>query len=39
VIDPIAPRYNALLKSEVVPLTIAEAKEERKMVPRHPKVR
>lgn len=37
-IDPISPRYMALLKSEVVPLTISEAKEEKKMVPRHPKV-
>ena len=38
VIEPISPRYMALLKSEVVPLTVAGAMEERKMVPKHPKV-
>ena len=28
----------ALLKSEVVPLTVTEAKEEGKMIAKHPKV-
>ena len=38
VIDPISPRYTALLKSEVVPLHIIGAVEEGKMCPKHPKV-
>jgi hypothetical protein len=38
VIDPIAPRYTALVKSEVVVMTIDGAKEEMKMQPKHPKV-
>lgn len=38
VIDPVSPRYIALLKSELVPLHLPEAKEEMKMKPKHPKV-
>ena len=38
VIDPIAPRYTALLKAEVVTMVIEGAKEEIKMQPKHPKV-
>ncbi|KAG7466074.1 hypothetical protein MATL_G00160980 [Megalops atlanticus] len=37
VIDPVAPRFTALLASEVVPVSIPEAKEEMKEVARHPK--
>ncbi|XP_064394534.1 bifunctional glutamate/proline--tRNA ligase-like isoform X2 [Halichondria panicea] len=37
VIDPVSPRYIALLKSELVPLHLPEAKEEMKMKPKHPK--
>uniref|UniRef100_A0A671N8F5 Bifunctional glutamate/proline--tRNA ligase-like n=1 Tax=Sinocyclocheilus anshuiensis TaxID=1608454 RepID=A0A671N8F5_9TELE len=37
VIDPIAPRYTALLSSQVVPVCISEAKEEMKEVAKHPK--
>ncbi|KAJ7378547.1 Bifunctional glutamate/proline--tRNA ligase [Desmophyllum pertusum] len=37
VIDPIAPRYTALRKNEVVPVFIPEAKEEVKDCPLHPK--
>uniref|UniRef100_A0A9J7ZFV2 Bifunctional glutamate/proline--tRNA ligase n=1 Tax=Cyprinus carpio carpio TaxID=630221 RepID=A0A9J7ZFV2_CYPCA len=37
VIDPIAPRYTALLNSQVVPVCISEAKEEMKEVAKHPK--
>ncbi|CAI8048419.1 Bifunctional glutamate/proline--tRNA ligase, partial [Geodia barretti] len=37
VIDPVAPRYTALLKSEVVTMVIAGTKEEMKLHPRHPK--
>ncbi|XP_038616889.1 bifunctional glutamate/proline--tRNA ligase [Tachyglossus aculeatus] len=37
VIDPIAPRYVALLQSEVVPVNIPEAQEEIKEVAKHPK--
>ena len=39
VIDPIAPRYTALLKPEVVTMEIAGAKEEMKLHPLHPKVK
>ncbi|XP_059690045.1 bifunctional glutamate/proline--tRNA ligase [Gavia stellata] len=37
VIDPVAPRYTALLKDAVVPVNIAEAQEEMKEVAKHPK--
>ena len=37
-IDPIAPRYTALLKSETVSLHIGGVTEEKKMVAKHPKV-
>ncbi|XP_066236395.1 bifunctional glutamate/proline--tRNA ligase [Saccopteryx leptura] len=37
VIDPVAPRYVALLKKEVVPVNIPEAREEMKEVAKHPK--
>nr|XP_058947163.1 bifunctional glutamate/proline--tRNA ligase-like [Pocillopora verrucosa] len=37
VIDPIAPRYTALSKSDVVPVYIPEAQEEIKLCPLHPK--
>ncbi|XP_058947163.2 bifunctional glutamate/proline--tRNA ligase [Pocillopora verrucosa] len=37
VIDPIAPRYTALSKSDVVPVYIPEAQEEMKLCPLHPK--
>ncbi|ESO85454.1 hypothetical protein LOTGIDRAFT_154947 [Lottia gigantea] len=37
VIDPIVPRYTALLKDDVVPLIIKEAKTESKQVAAHPK--
>lgn len=37
VIDPIAPRYTALLKSEVVAIFIPEAQEEMNECPLHPK--
>lgn len=38
VIDPVAPRYVALLKKDVVPVNIPEAQEEMKEVAKHPKV-
>lgn len=38
VIDPIAPRYTALQKNEMVPILIPAAKEEMKECPLHPKV-
>ncbi|XP_053488501.1 bifunctional glutamate/proline--tRNA ligase [Ictalurus furcatus] len=37
VIDPVAPRYSALLSSQVVPISISDAKEEMKEVAKHPK--
>ncbi|XP_041109091.1 bifunctional glutamate/proline--tRNA ligase-like isoform X3 [Polyodon spathula] len=37
VIDPVAPRYTALLKDEVVPVNILAASEEYKEVAKHPK--
>ncbi|MGH0156415.1 UNVERIFIED_CONTAM: hypothetical protein FKN15_052242 [Acipenser sinensis] len=37
VIDPVAPRYTALLKDEVVPVNIPAASEEYKEVAKHPK--
>ncbi|CAM5102705.1 unnamed protein product [Eretmochelys imbricata] len=37
VIDPVAPRYTALLKDEVVTVTVPEALEEMKEVAKHPK--
>ncbi|XP_004613070.2 bifunctional glutamate/proline--tRNA ligase isoform X2 [Sorex araneus] len=37
VIDPVAPRFVALLKREVVPVNIPEAREEMKEVAKHPK--
>lgn len=38
VIDPVAPRFVALLKREAVPVNIPEAREEMKEVAKHPKV-
>lgn len=38
VIDPVAPRYVALLKKEVVPVDIPGVQEEKKEVAKHPKV-
>lgn len=38
VIDPIAPRYTALEKDCIVPLTLEGAKVEYKTIPKHPKV-
>lgn len=38
VIDPVAPRYVALLKKEVIPVNIPGALEEKKEVAKHPKV-
>ncbi|XP_077878966.1 bifunctional glutamate/proline--tRNA ligase isoform X3 [Ictidomys tridecemlineatus] len=37
VIDPVAPRYVALLKKEVIPVNVLEAQEEMKEVAKHPK--
>ncbi|KAM7050064.1 bifunctional glutamate/proline--tRNA ligase isoform 2-T2 [Molossus nigricans] len=37
VIDPVAPRYVALLKKEAIPVHIPEAQEEMKEVAKHPK--
>ncbi|XP_063040031.1 bifunctional glutamate/proline--tRNA ligase [Engraulis encrasicolus] len=37
VIDPVAPRFTALAESQVVPITIPEAKEEMKEAAKHPK--
>lgn len=37
VIDPVAPRYTALLKSQVVPVNISEAEEGVTQVAKHPK--
>ncbi|XP_076096577.1 bifunctional glutamate/proline--tRNA ligase-like isoform X2 [Mytilus galloprovincialis] len=37
VIDPIVPRYTALLKDDVVPVTMKGAIESMKQVPKHPK--
>ncbi|XP_061481150.1 bifunctional glutamate/proline--tRNA ligase isoform X3 [Rhineura floridana] len=37
VIDPVAPRYIALLKDEVVAVNVPEAQEEMKDVAKHPK--
>ncbi|XP_054836710.1 bifunctional glutamate/proline--tRNA ligase isoform X4 [Eublepharis macularius] len=37
VIDPVAPRYTALLKDEVVTVNVLEAQEEVKEVAKHPK--
>ncbi|KAJ6666893.1 hypothetical protein lerEdw1_018895 [Lerista edwardsae] len=37
VIDPVAPRYTALLKDEVVAVNVPEAQEEVKEVAKHPK--
>ncbi|KAM4903962.1 bifunctional glutamate/proline--tRNA ligase [Sylvia borin] len=37
VIDPVAPRYTALLKDAVIPVNIPEAQEEVKEVAKHPK--
>ncbi|KFP87297.1 Bifunctional glutamate/proline--tRNA ligase, partial [Acanthisitta chloris] len=37
VIDPVAPRYTALLKDAVVPVNIPEAQEEMKEAAKHPK--
>lgn len=38
VVDPIVPRYTALLKSSVVPLHVDGATEGTKLVDKHPKV-
>uniref|UniRef100_UPI003AAB287B bifunctional glutamate/proline--tRNA ligase isoform X1 n=1 Tax=Centroberyx gerrardi TaxID=166262 RepID=UPI003AAB287B len=37
VIDPVAPRYTALSSSYVVPVSVAEAKEQMKEAAKHPK--
>ncbi|XP_068795979.1 bifunctional glutamate/proline--tRNA ligase isoform X6 [Struthio camelus] len=37
VIDPVAPRYTALLRDAVVPVNVPEAQEEMKEVAKHPK--
>uniref|UniRef100_A0A8D0CJ94 Bifunctional glutamate/proline--tRNA ligase n=1 Tax=Scleropages formosus TaxID=113540 RepID=A0A8D0CJ94_SCLFO len=37
VIDPVAPRYTALLESQVVPVSIPEAQQEVKEAAKHPK--
>ncbi|XP_078085886.1 bifunctional glutamate/proline--tRNA ligase [Mustelus asterias] len=37
VIDPVAPRYTALLQNDVVPVNLPGAKEEMKDVAKHPK--
>ncbi|CAK6442203.1 unnamed protein product [Pipistrellus nathusii] len=37
VIDPVAPRYIALLKKEVIPVHVPDAPEEMKQVAKHPK--
>ncbi|XP_058021418.1 bifunctional glutamate/proline--tRNA ligase isoform X3 [Ahaetulla prasina] len=37
VIDPVAPRFTALLKDEIVTVNIPEAQEEMKEVAKHPK--
>ncbi|XP_056623093.1 bifunctional glutamate/proline--tRNA ligase isoform X2 [Triplophysa dalaica] len=37
VIDPVAPRYTALVSSQVIPVFVSEAKEEMKEVAKHPK--
>ncbi|KAM9317202.1 bifunctional glutamate/proline--tRNA ligase [Gastrophryne carolinensis] len=37
VIDPVAPRYTALLKSQVVPVNVSEAQEGVNEVAKHPK--
>ena len=39
VIDPVAPRYNALLKEQVVPVTVHGAQEASQEYPKHPKVK
>jgi hypothetical protein len=39
VIDPIVPRYTALLKEEVVPVHVKDASTGVMQKPRHPKVR
>uniref|UniRef100_A0A7M5TTE7 Glutamyl-tRNA synthetase n=2 Tax=Clytia hemisphaerica TaxID=252671 RepID=A0A7M5TTE7_9CNID len=36
-IDPVAPRYNALLKNDVVPVNVNNANESSTKYPRHPK--
>lgn len=38
VIDPVAPRYVALLKKEAVLVNVPGAQEEKKEVAKHPKV-
>lgn len=38
VIDPVAPRYVALLKKEVIPVHVPGVQEEMKEVAKHPKV-
>ncbi|XP_070181342.1 bifunctional glutamate/proline--tRNA ligase-like isoform X2 [Littorina saxatilis] len=37
VIDPVVPRFTALLKEEVVPVNVAAAKVQSKDLPKHPK--
>lgn len=39
VIDPIAPRFTALLKDDVIPVTVNGATEKVEQVQKHPKVR
>lgn len=36
-IDPVAPRFNALLKKDVVPVNVKEASESSAKYPKHPK--
>jgi len=38
VIDPVVPRYTALLKSDMVPINIEGATDANKMCSKHPKV-
>jgi len=38
VIDPIAPRYFALLKKDVIPVYVDGAVESSQLQPKHPKV-
>ena len=39
VIDPIVPRYTAVIKEGAVPISVQGAIEESKTMPKHPKVR
>jgi len=37
-IDPVAPRFNALLKDEVIPVNVKGVSESSSKYPKHPKV-